>query len=618
MSPQAVLELPGGPTPPGSAGEAGPGEGGPSPAGPRVTRGLSRAVVIAHAATLAASFFVWLYLDRHLWFYGDEWDFLVRRGVFHAQLSVWAPHNEHWSTLPILLWRGIFALVHLSHYWPYLVALLALHVGIVHLLWRRCLREGIGAWASTAMALLLGLLGTAAEDLTWAFQVGFFGSVAFGLLALELAEPHRRSRLASAGSALAAVASLMCSNVGVAMLASLGLFALARRGWRRAIVLVSLPSLAFVAWYAAIGYQGTVNDHISLHDILRAPRFVWDDTTTDLARALSLNNGPLSWLGPVFLVCLLAWLAWNARPWWRQHPAVIGLLGADLAFHVMAAVARDRFGVTFSPSRYVYMDVVFLFPALAVALRQLTSGPWPGWHRHRPAGLPPGGAPPRPRLPAGALAVLVLAASAGGNLDQGVAFASARTAFVLKEKDEIDASAQLLAAGQRAISFAPIRYSGALSVQGMLSLERRHLLAHLPMTPAVRAMALTLLDVQVTTRPQVAGRFDLLSLAGGAVSRPGRTGCLSVWARPHARSARLVLRLSGRGESGAVRFAGGVSTLRAFVDPRQHPLAGQHYVVLTVPNGGGWLSDAVPSFDLVVAVPPGRSTFCGLSGSVGR
>jgi hypothetical protein len=610
MSPQAVLELPDGPTPPGSAGEAGP-----SPTGPSVTRGLPRPVLGAHAATLAAAFFVWLYLDRHLWFYGDEWDFLVRRGVFHAQLSLWAPHNEHWSTLPILLWRGIFALVHLSHYWPYVVALLVLHVSVVHLFWRRCLREGISPRGSTALALLLALLGTAAEDLTWAFQVGFLGSVAFGLLALELAEAHRRQRLASAGSALAAVGSLMCSNIGVAMVVGLGLVALARRGWRRATALLALPVVAFVAWYAAIGYQGTVNDHISLRDVLRAPGFVWDDTTTDFARALSLNNGPLSWVGPVLVVCLLVWLAWNIPRWWRQHPAVIGLMGADLAFHVMAAVARDRFGVTFSPSRYVYMDVVFLFPGFAVAVRELTSGQRRlGWYQHWRAGPPlVGEAAARRRVPAGVLAVALLAASAGGNLDRGVAFARSRTAFVLREKQQIEASAQVLAGGQRAISLAPIRFSGALTVQGMLSLERRHLLPHLPMTPIERATALTLLDVEITARREVAGSFTLLSLSRGAIGQPGRTGCLTVWARPHARSPRLALRLSGRDQSAALHLATGAGTVRGLLDPKQHPLVGSHYVVLTVPSGGGWLSDAVPAYDLVLAVPPGRSTFCGLS-----
>jgi hypothetical protein len=79
-------------------------------------RPSSDRILAVHVATLVTGFVVWMYLDRHLWFYGDEWDFVVSRGIFHAQMSIWAPHNEHSSTLPILVWRALFSVVHLSHY----------------------------------------------------------------------------------------------------------------------------------------------------------------------------------------------------------------------------------------------------------------------------------------------------------------------------------------------------------------------------------------------------------------------------------------------------------------------------------------------------------------------
>ena len=148
---------------------------------------------VAHAATLVAAFVMWAYLDRNLWFFGDEWDFLTRRGLHGAYFSIWAPHNEHWSVLPILLWRAIYSLEHLSSYWPYLVPLLLAHVVVVHLVWRRCLREGADPWVATALGLLFGFLGAGAENLAWAFQIGFVSSLLFGLLAMEVAE-GRRSR----------------------------------------------------------------------------------------------------------------------------------------------------------------------------------------------------------------------------------------------------------------------------------------------------------------------------------------------------------------------------------------------------------------------------------------
>ena len=111
----------------------------------RLRAGSPRVAVIAHGLTLLSAFALWAYLDRNLWFFGDEWDFLTRRGLHGAYFSLWTPHNEHWSVLPILLWRGIYSLEHLSSYWPYLIPLLLAHVVVVHLLWRRCLVEGTDA-----------------------------------------------------------------------------------------------------------------------------------------------------------------------------------------------------------------------------------------------------------------------------------------------------------------------------------------------------------------------------------------------------------------------------------------------------------------------------------------
>ena len=160
---------------------------------------MPKAAAAAHALTLVAAVAVWAYLDRNLWFFGDEWDFLTRRGLHGAYFSVWAPHNEHWSVLPILLWRAIYSVEHLSTYWPYLVPVLVAHAVVVHLLWRRCLYEGADVWLATALALLFALLGTGAENLTWAFQIGFVSSLLFGLLALEVADGAWSQRVGRLG-----------------------------------------------------------------------------------------------------------------------------------------------------------------------------------------------------------------------------------------------------------------------------------------------------------------------------------------------------------------------------------------------------------------------------------
>ncbi len=166
------------------------------------------AATAVHFVSLLGAFAFWAWLDRGLWFFGDEWDFLITRGLRYGPTnpeSIWFPHNEHWSTLPVLLWRGLFSVFHLSSYWPYIVPVLVAQVGVMHLTWRLCRRAGVTPWVATAAVVLLGFLGAGAEDLTWGFQIGFVGSVLFGLLGLRPAgqafsrpggSPGRHARLA--------------------------------------------------------------------------------------------------------------------------------------------------------------------------------------------------------------------------------------------------------------------------------------------------------------------------------------------------------------------------------------------------------------------------------------
>jgi hypothetical protein len=550
-----------------------------------------------------------MYLDRHLWFYGDEWDFIVNRGIFHAQLSIWAPHNEHWSTLPILAWRAMFSVVHLQHYWPYLALLLVVHIGVVHLLWRRCLLEGVDPWGTTALGLLLALLGSAAEDLTWAFQIGFLGSLAFGLIALELVERLGPGAATSVGAALAAVASLMCSDVGVAMLAAFAVLALVRRGWRQATLLVAPPTLAFVVWFVLVGRTGLAGDPITKKIILGIPRFVWED-----ARAYHMT-----YLAPLLMISLLAWVAWGGRRLYQRHPIVLVMLAGDVVFHVLTALGRERLGEAFSPSRYVYIDAVFLLPVLGIAL---------GW-RSLAAGAKVG-----PGLRVAAIALVV--ACTVGNIAQGAAFARSRTSYVLMLKSEIEGSAQLLASGQNAIAAHPISWSD-LTPQGMLGLERRGLLPRLRLTDADRATDETILDVTVARHPLVSGKFapllvsdnvttrvsdDVTTRVSDGMTKPITDGvttqitggeCVTVRARTRGRPAQLVLGLAGPERSAAIHFIGGATKISAFLTPGLHAEPGEGHASLNVPAGGAWVNDAEPGDNLVLDVPAGSHTFCDLS-----
>jgi hypothetical protein len=493
---------------------------------------LARPVLVVHSLSLIAAFGVWAYLDRNLWFFGDEWDFLTRRGLHGAYFSIWTPHNEHWSVLPILLWRAIYSLEHLSSYWPYLIPLLLAHVAVVHLLWRRCLREGVGPWIATCTAVLFGLLGAGAEDLAWAFQIGFVGSVLFGLLAMEVAEgppsagdapfvlpdflvlPTFRAsaRRRDVAASLLALGALMCSMVGVAAGAALGVLLLGRFGWQRAARVLAMPAVAFAVWFVLAGRSGlkATGDSLSPSVFLKIPTFVASNLTADVGKAAGWASG-----GPVLAVALLAWVVW--RSWgpeglFKRHPAVLGGVIAAMAFYALAAVGRDRISATEAPSRYAYVGIAFLLPAFALALTNLANL----FSRGRSQAFSG-----RLYLRAAILAVLVLATIS--NTEAGIRFVRSRTVYVRGLENQIITSAALLQSPSQlasAINPYPIWASGFASgylmPQMLASLYRERLLPK--PSPALMTQGEILNDetwLDVTNkRPPFRGAFHLLSAYG--------------------------------------------------------------------------------------------------------
>src|SRR4051794_39941197 len=140
----------------------------------------TRLAAAAHALTLVGGFFVLLNANKDQWFFGDEWDFLSHRGVLHAERSIWYPHTEHWSTGPILIYRALYSRYGLRSYMPYIVVLLVLHLVVAHVLWRLLRQAGVDPTLSAALGGVYVLLGAGYENLLWAFQIGFIGSLAVG------------------------------------------------------------------------------------------------------------------------------------------------------------------------------------------------------------------------------------------------------------------------------------------------------------------------------------------------------------------------------------------------------------------------------------------------------
>ena len=86
-----------------------------------------RAPDVVFAGAAAASVPVLLWFGRGLTFFSDEWAFIAERSLADPS-TWWAPHNEHWSTIPILVYRALVETVGLRTYVPYLALVILLNV----------------------------------------------------------------------------------------------------------------------------------------------------------------------------------------------------------------------------------------------------------------------------------------------------------------------------------------------------------------------------------------------------------------------------------------------------------------------------------------------------------
>ena len=337
-------------------------------------RGTHTRVTIDRSARLALAAFIgvevaalslWLVLGRDQWFFSDEWDFLAGRtggdlgDLFH-------PHDNHWSTVPILVYRLLWWLFGLRTYLPYLVVVVLLHLTAAALLRAVMRRAGVGPWLSTAAASLFALFGAGYGDIVWAFQIGFNGSLVFGLTHLLLADHDGRVDRRDWLGIVAGFAGLLCSGVGVSMVIVVGLSTLVRRGWRVAALHTVPLGLTYVAWWISLGREDYANRDISIAQLARFVR-VGVGAAFD---AMGQVPGIGLLLGILLIVGLvLAWRPLDYRQLRARAAAPGALLVGAVVFLLFSGAGRaSLLGPEFArASRYLHVVTAMALPALAVA-----------------------------------------------------------------------------------------------------------------------------------------------------------------------------------------------------------------------------------------------------------
>jgi hypothetical protein len=336
----------------------------PDPDVPRLT--LAPGVRLAHLLTLAAAGIYLVYLATKQSFYLDEWDFLAYRGIhFSGSEGLFVPHNEHWTTIPILIWRGLFNVVGVRHYWLYALPMIIAHLVVVSLLWRLMLRHRVEPWVATLLAAAFAVLGAGSGNITSAFQIAFVGSVAFGFLAIEAIE-RDRFWLASVWG----IAALMCSNIGVPMVLGCALVALVRRRYAGAAVAVIPPALTFVIWYVLIGHVGTyASTDIASLSLNGLASYVYTGLTTSMSGLIDGSPNASAVLVHVLGTSIVIVLAVTAVVR-RNVPAALAL--TTVAFYIFVGLGRLQYGTgQAAASRYSYIALALCLPLIGQLITTL-------------------------------------------------------------------------------------------------------------------------------------------------------------------------------------------------------------------------------------------------------
>jgi hypothetical protein len=329
----------------------------------------ARLIVMAMALVTAATI---LWLSHTYTFYFDEWTF-IQTAPDWTWITYLRPHNEHPVMLPRLIYAALLSTVGLRSYLPYMTVLLALHATNGVLLFE-IVRRRSGDLVGAACAALFLVLGAAWENLLWAFQIAFVGSVAcgFGML-LALQGPSTRRRLLVASLLLAA--SLAFSGMGivfgVAGVAMLVLNPARRRDLRWFAPVIAL----FGVWFLVFGRSGTpVDPPPTAFNVVLVPLFIsWG--LGQSAAGLIGESGP--WGPPALVVA--AWAL--TLTWWRRRPDAfaLGVLAGLVAIYFVTGLGRAQNGIqTAGAGRYLYEGAALWLILLGDVARHL---PWRGTWR---------------------------------------------------------------------------------------------------------------------------------------------------------------------------------------------------------------------------------------------
>lgn len=310
-----------------------------------------------------------LFLTRKFDFFSDEWTFVLSAPGWTLK-SYFQPHSEHWVTLLMVWYKLVFSVFGAGNYHVFMAGVLAADAVVAVLLFL-VIRQRSGDVLALAAAGILLVLGNGWEGILWAFQIGWAGCVAFGLLAVLLMRGERVPlwRLALASGSL--LGSILCGGPGLFWLVLVAVELFFSPARRRYLAVVLVPGFAYLGWFAAFGHSAvsTVRSPLSSAALMQLVSFV----PTGIGGAFSGLLGPASRGHEVALAVVAAVLGirWYQRGW-KVDSLALGALAALVCEFVLTGLVRGQFGdLAATTSRYVWMAAVFALISLTDAARGL-------------------------------------------------------------------------------------------------------------------------------------------------------------------------------------------------------------------------------------------------------
>jgi hypothetical protein len=332
--------------------------------------------VLLSAIAAGVAFVLLVWLNRGIWFFGDDFGFIVQRRAL-ADDGQWAkailmPHNEHPAVLPAIVYLVLQETTGMRHPILYALPMILMHAVVVFctgLILSRHLRSR--SWMIAGLVAVV-FLAAGWENMLWTFQFGFIGAVAFGVIHLIAVTAEAPSRRTIAVAVVAGANAALMAGHGIVFVVVGGIALTRRRRWRLAAMTAGIPVVVFALWYLAYG-RTEKHAGSTWSERLLLPRYLWRGLTESADGVLLLPGSAF-----VVLVAAVAVMIVRSDLVTRLTLPVLLALSTVL-FYGLTGFGRVRYGIDqATASRYAYVGVVLLVPIVFLALEHFV-----GDSRHR-------------------------------------------------------------------------------------------------------------------------------------------------------------------------------------------------------------------------------------------